>query len=170
MQRFIEQQNIALYQRLLLEETSEAIVRSLLLQSQRKLAAIEADVQGAFRSDWTAKRHRYPVLPNKCVSVFQREFEQASTLLLIDTRPGLHIVDANKLYTAAAMIDIAEVAGERIFDIFPDNPSDPIADGVARLYSSVATVAESGRPHAMAIQRYDVRDAAGEFVERTGSR
>lgn len=170
MQRFIEQQNIALFERLLSEEASQAkrqIIRSLLLDAKRKLAAIEATAHGAFRSDWTARQHHFPASPAKHAGVFQREFEQASTpSLLIDPRPGLHIVDANQLYTAATMIDISRVGGERMFDVFPDNPDDPVANWVAQLYSSLATVAETGRPHAMDIQRYDVRDARGDFVER----
>jgi hypothetical protein len=28
------------------------------------------------------------------------------------------------------------------------------------------TVAQTGRPHAMAVQRYDIRDPTGAFVER----
>jgi hypothetical protein len=87
-------------------------------------------------------------------------------MLLIDPRPGLHIVDANKLYSAAAMIEVARVVGEKMFDVFPDNPDDPSADGVANLFASLATVAQTRQPNAMAVQRYDVRDARGNFVER----
>jgi hypothetical protein len=170
MDRFIEEQNIALFQRLLLEETSSAKKRtleSLLLQSRRKLALIDATTHGASQQPWTlGKRLSSPSAP-KPTSQFQREFEQAAApLLLIDPRPGLHIVDANRLYTAAAMIDMGKVAGEKLFDVFPDNPDAPSADGVANLYASLAAVAQTGLPQAMAVQRYDVRDTGGHFVER----
>lgn len=50
--------------------------------------------------------------------------------------------------------------------MFPDNPDDPLADGVSNLYASLRIVAQTGRPHAMAVQRYDIRDPDGSFVER----
>jgi hypothetical protein len=56
--------------------------------------------------------------------------------------------------------------GKSLFEVFPDNPNDPLADGIFNLYASLKTVAETGRPHAMAVQRYDVRSPAGGFVER----
>ena len=96
-----------------------------------------------------------------------QELESATTpLLLIDPRPGLRIVDANPYYAAAAMIEAGKLAGERLFDIFPDNPVDPLADGVANLFGSLKIVTENGQPHAMPVQRYDVRDTHGNFVER----
>jgi hypothetical protein len=43
------------------------------------------------------------------------------------------------------------LAGERLFDVFPDNPDDPPADGVSNLYASLRIAAETGQPHAMKI-------------------
>jgi hypothetical protein len=37
---------------------------------------------------------------------------------------------------------------------------------VSNLYASLRTVAQTGRAHAMAVQRYDTRDPDGPFVER----
>ena len=101
------------------------------------------------------------------MSKFRHEFEMATTpQLLIDPGGGLHIGDANQTYAAATMIEPGRVAGERMFDVFPDNPGDPFADGVANLCDSLRIVAETRQPHGMAIQRYDVRDPTGKFVER----
>lgn len=50
--------------------------------------------------------------------------------------------------------------------MFPDNPDQPDADGVANLYASLRAAADTGRPHEMPTQRYDVRDQHGVFVER----
>ena len=58
------------------------------------------------------------------------------------------------------------IAGERLFDVFPDNPGDPSADGVSNLYASLSLVVQTGRPQTTAIQRYDIRDETGLFVER----
>jgi PAS domain-containing protein len=86
--------------------------------------------------------------------------------MVIDPRPGLHIVDINDAYARATLTDRDCVAGGRLFDTFPDNPADPAADGVSNLFESLQRAAQTGAPHAMADQRYDVRDANGSFVTR----
>ena len=65
-------------------------------------------------------------------------------------------------------LNIARVrlAGQRLFEAFPDNPDDPSADGVSNLYASLKLAEETGRAHAMPVQRYDIRDPTGKFVER----
>ena len=64
------------------------------------------------------------------------------------------------------MIDREKVIGKRLFEVFPANPGDPIETGVTNLFASLNWVIETGKPHAMAVQRYDVRNPAGIFVER----
>ncbi|MDA9473789.1 hypothetical protein XI03_04515 [Bradyrhizobium sp. CCBAU 65884] len=86
--------------------------------------------------------------------------------MLLDPGPGLVIVDVNDAYAAATLTSRAEIVGRSLFEMFPDNPDDPLADGVSNLYSSLRIVGETGRAHAMAIQRYDIRDPGGTFVER----
>ena len=171
MQRFIEEQNIAHFQRLLseedLSEQSRRFVQAQLLASKRMLAMLTAASMGVHSTAQITRERTFPHPAPKMTSKFQWQFEAAATpLLLIDPGPGLHIVDANQVYAAATMIDAGKVAGEKMFDVFPDNPDDPLADGVANLFSSLRIVVETGRPHAMAIQRYDVRDPNGTFVER----
>ena len=86
--------------------------------------------------------------------------------MLIDPSPGLRIVYTNDVYATATMIDSGKVAGEKLFNVFPDNPGDPFADGAANVFDLLRIVAETGRSHAMAVQRYDVRGPTGAFVER----
>jgi signal transduction histidine kinase/CheY-like chemotaxis protein len=50
--------------------------------------------------------------------------------------------------------------------VFPGNPDDPAATGVANLRASLNRVRQSGRPDTMAIQKYDVRRPDGTFDER----
>ncbi len=64
------------------------------------------------------------------------------------------------------MIDPAAVAGQRLFTVFPDNPDNPLADGVSLLLRSLQIAAGTGLRHRMKVQRYDVRDSRGVFVER----
>jgi PAS fold len=75
-------------------------------------------------------------------------------------------VDINDAYAAATFIVREDVVGKSLFDVFPDNPADSLADGVSNLHASLKTVTQTGQPHAMAIQRYDIRDPEGHFVER----
>jgi PAS domain-containing protein len=86
--------------------------------------------------------------------------------MLLDPGPDLRIVDINDAYAEATLIDRSDVVGSSLFEIFPDNPDNVLADGVSNLYASLRTVAQTGQPHAMAIQRYDIRSRTGEFVER----
>jgi PAS domain-containing protein len=86
--------------------------------------------------------------------------------MLLDPDPGLRIVDINDAYARATFTRRSDVVGRSLFDIFPDNPDDALADGVSNLYASLRTVVKTGQPHAMAVQRYDIRNPDGEFVER----
>ena len=86
--------------------------------------------------------------------------------MLLDPGPGLHIVDINDAYGRATFTNRNDVVGRSLFEIFPDNPDDELADGVSNLYASLRTVVRTGQPHAMAVQRYDIRDLQGQFVER----
>ncbi|NKK71002.1 hypothetical protein GFM13_11570 [Rhizobium leguminosarum bv. viciae] len=86
--------------------------------------------------------------------------------MLLDPRKGLHIVDMNASYEMATLTSAAKVAGNCVFDVFPDNPSNDEADGVSNLFASLKKVANKGVPDVMAIQRYDVRDAVGIFVTK----
>jgi signal transduction histidine kinase/ActR/RegA family two-component response regulator len=56
--------------------------------------------------------------------------------------------------------------GRDIFDVFPDNPDDPGATGVANLRASLERVRERRKPDVMAVQKYDIRRPNGEFEVR----
>lgn len=53
-----------------------------------------------------------------------------------------------------------------LFDVFPDNPADPDADGVANVSASLELVFRRGVRHWLGVQRYDIPDRQnpGEFV------
>lgn len=96
---------------------------------------------------------------------YRRIFEQTPSPYLIMTA-DLTIVTVNAAYAAATMVDQDAVSGRHLFDIFPDNPQDPAADGVRNLRRSLQTVLATGRPDAMPAQRYDVRTPGGGFEVR----
>jgi hypothetical protein len=70
----------------------------------------------------------------------------------------LTIVDASDSYLHATMTWRNEIRGAQVFDVFPDNPSQPKADGIRNLNASLARVLSNGRPDTLDIQKYDVRD------------
>lgn len=96
---------------------------------------------------------------------YRRLFEASPSPYLIMTADFV-IVTVNRAYAEATMTDPDTVAGRPMFEVFPDNPADPDADGVANLRRSLQTVVHTGAADAMALQRYDIRDPAGGFVER----
>jgi PAS domain-containing protein len=171
MQRFIEQQNIAYLERLLvteaISEKSRHLLEEQLLTAERRLAALTAVKSGLKSRPQIVRERTFPCARSRLTRQFRDQFEAAAMpLLLIDPGPGLRIVHANRVYTTATTIDLGRAAGEKLFNVFPDNPGDPFADGVANLFDSFRIVAETGQPHAMAVQRYDVRGPAGLFEQR----
>lgn len=169
MQRFICEQNIAHFQKLLNEATEPALRRTLegLLKSARRdLALLESALTGAEESPIEARRRRHGDA-QAIRQQFQPEFDASPhPYMLLDPAPGLHIVDINDAYARATFTGRDDVVGHSLFEIFPDNPDDALADGVSNLYTSLRTVVRTGQPHAMAVQRYDIRDPQGQFVER----
>ena len=89
------------------------------------------------------------------------------SFLLLD--PTLTIVGVTDAYCAATMTVREEILGRHIFDVFPDNPSDPAATGVHNLRASLDRVLRHRKPDRMPVQRYDIRRPASEgggFEER----
>ena len=168
MSTFICEQNIANFQKLLdnsADATLQRTLQALLASAKRELAMLQSRTDGA-----EARRlgHRQaPVDAGMVRQVIQAEFDNSrNPYMLLDPGPGLSILDVNDAYARATLINRSDVVGRSLFDIFPDNPNDQLADGVSNLYASLKIVAQSGQPHAMAVQRYDIRNPAGEFIER----
>ena len=106
---------------------------------------------------------RRPTAPN-----FRLLFESTPGLYLV-LAPDWTIVAVNDAYTRATMTRREEIIGRRLFDVFPDNPEDPAADGVHNLKASLERVAQTGNVDTMAVQKYDIRrpqSAGGGFEER----
>ena len=169
MQRFVCEQNVAHFERLL-NETSDPTVQhtlqSLLASARRDLAMLNSVATGADASPFEHRRRQH-VDASAIRRQFQPEFDGSPhPYLLLDPGPGLVIIDVNDAYAAATFTRRDDIVDRSLFEIFPDNPDDPLADGVSNLYTSLKIVADTGRAHAMAIQRYDIRDGGGAFVER----
>jgi PAS domain S-box-containing protein len=96
---------------------------------------------------------------------FRALFESLPGLYLVLT-PDLEIVAVSDAYLKATMTRREEILGRNLFGVFPDNPADPAATGVANLRASLNRVLKSAAAHTMAIQKYDVRRPDGSFEER----
>ena len=92
-------------------------------------------------------------------------FESLPGLYLV-LSPDLVITAASDAYLKATMTTRAGIVGRGLFDVFPDNPGDPAADGVRNLRASLSRVRQTAEPDTMAIQKYDVRRPDGTFEER----
>lgn len=87
--------------------------------------------------------------------------------IIIDSE--LRIVGVSNAYTRATLTERDAILGRNMFDVFPDNPDDPGADGVRNLKASLQRVIKTGAPDTMAVQKYDVRKPeadGGGFDER----
>ena len=96
---------------------------------------------------------------------FARVFDELPAPLLLLT-PDLTIVHANKARLRATQSTLEEQVGRNLFEVFPVNPADPEADGTANLRASLQRVVDTGEPHAMPLQRYDIPMPDGTFEER----
>ena len=89
--------------------------------------------------------------------------------LLLEPAPPFKIIDASDAYLHATLTVREDIAGRPLFEVFPDNPDDPHANGVRNLRASLEEVIRTARPHAMAVQKYDIRRPAylgGNFEQR----
>lgn len=165
MRRFVLQQNIDRYEALLAQE-GDARLRDWLIAetaaARRELAALSAEAAGALAGPPSLGASREQLRRD-----IQRVLDDSRRLMLVlEPGPGLHVVDASDAYAAATLLDRGRMGGQRMFDLFPDNPDDPLADGVSNLYTSIRRAAEIRRPDQMALQRYDVRGPDGAFVHK----
>src|SRR5690242_5103436 len=92
---------------------------------------------------------------------FQAILRATPDLYLLLT-PDLRIIDASDAYLRASKISRSEVIGRDVFQVFPDDPDDPQADGSSRVRASLARVLVGKRPHQMAVVRYPIPRPAAE--------
>ena len=87
-------------------------------------------------------------------------------LALID--PDIVYLDVNPAYEQMAGRTKSELVGRRFYDLYPDNPQDPNADGSRNVAASIHRVLDTGERDTMGLQRYDVerRDRPGVYEER----
>jgi signal transduction histidine kinase len=88
-------------------------------------------------------------------------------LVLAVDPPQFTIIAVSDAYLRTTMTTREGILGRGLFEVFPDNPEDPDATGVANLKASLERVIETRRPDTMAVQKYDIRKPdGGAFEER----
>ncbi len=171
MKRFVIQENIKLFRKFLAEEqdpVARKTVEALLAEAQRNLSTLAPPPRGSLIDTVSGIEGR-PQFDRDArqIARFMDQIENSPRLqMIIDPRPGLHIIGVNAAYAKATMTVAHRIAAQRLFDVFPDNPDWTDADGVSSLSASLHTAGQSGRARVMPVQRYDVRDQVGRFVER----
>jgi len=100
---------------------------------------------------------------------FRVLFESAPGLYLVLTPDEFSIVAVSEAYLRATMTERSDIMGRKLFDVFPDDPKDPAADGVRNLRASLERVKTKRTADVMKVQRYPVRrpeNEGGGFEER----
>jgi PAS domain S-box-containing protein len=97
---------------------------------------------------------------------FRSLFDASPTPFLVVAPPEWLVVAVNDSRLAVTGGTREEQVGQRLFDLFPDDPNDPEASGVKNLTASFERVAATGKADKMPVQRYDMQDANGRFIER----
>ena len=101
----------------------------------------------------------FPTTPD-----FESLFQSAPGLYLVLT-PDFNIVAVSDAYLRATLTKREEILGRGIFEVFPDNPNDPLASGVRNLRTSLERVLQGKVSDTMAVQKYDIRKPESEGAE-----
>lgn len=136
--------------------------RLVVARDVSRLLALEAE-----RELLIAQERRSRAEAEASARRFEAIFQAAPGKFLVLESSEFRIVAASDAYLAATMTRRERILGRRIFDVFPDDPRDARADGVANLRASLEQVRRSGRSDVMAVQRYPIPRPDGQgFEER----
>jgi len=97
---------------------------------------------------------------------FRQLFEQSPDVLLVllPDAPRFTMVAATRARYAATHTTHEQTIGRGLFELFPDNPDDAAATGMANLRASLDRVLATRAPDTMAVQKYDIRMPDGTFT------
>jgi len=139
-------------------ESNSTLERSGLITGRR------SDISACTVGAWYVVDEGLPSIPLD----FRALFENAPGLYLV-LAPDFKIVAVSEAYLRATMTRRDAIVGRGLFEVFPDNPEDPAADGVRNLRASLERVLLHNKPDTMAVQKYDIRrpdSEGGGFEER----
>jgi PAS domain S-box-containing protein len=100
---------------------------------------------------------------------FRALFESTAGAYLVMKPADFTIVAVSDAYLGATSTTRAQLLGHKLFDVFPDVPGDPAADGVRNVRASLERVKTHRSADAMEVQRYPIRlspEEGGGWDER----
>lgn len=97
---------------------------------------------------------------------FGEIFEALPKAYLILT-PDFIMVAANDAYCKLTRMNREQLVGKYVFDVFPDDPDNPSATGVADLTKSFNKVLKTKLPDIMPALRYDIPSEKDENIFET---
>lgn len=86
--------------------------------------------------------------------------------LIVDPRPGLVIANVNAACAAELMRSPAELIGRHLYDTCIEDSATLEADGVTNIFALMVEVMATGKPQALAEQRFNILPVGGPPVER----
>jgi PAS domain S-box-containing protein len=104
------------------------------------------------KGDGNSDMNQTPIPP---APDFRRIFESLPGRYLIIT-PDLTMVAATDSYLAATVRQRHDLIGRKVFDVFPDNPSDTEAKGSETIRASFERVCSTLKPDVLAVLKYDI--------------
>ena len=171
MRRFVLQENIRRWEAALAQADAAenlAILNGVIETSRRELALLDALENGAL-PPW----QRRPVTDDApliaaAVAAFRRRYETSPQVAaLIDPRPGLVFRDVNPAWERSGSgRPRREIVGRAFFDMFPDRPNSPSAQGIVVSYEALRDAAERQEVICKGVHRYDLPTPQGGLVER----
>jgi PAS domain-containing protein len=106
--------------------------------------------------------------------VLERKPAELDYKLVFDLMPGMclvldpsfKIVAQNAEHAHATLTVGRDVIGRGVFEVFPDNPNNPNANGVSALRQSLLNVLRTRAADVMPIIRYDIQPPMGAYEVR----
>lgn len=89
-----------------------------------------------------------------------------SSLLIKADAPLYTIVAASPQHLKDGGVRKEDIIGKSLFEAYPPNPGNPGDTGEMNMRESFEYVLRNKKPHRLPVQRYDVADDHGEFIER----
>jgi hypothetical protein len=86
-------------------------------------------------------------------------------LLLKPDAPSYSIISVIEAYLNVTMTKREEIAGKKMFELFPDNPSDHRPTGMQNLRASLDRAVKNRAADTMTVQKYDIRPFARDITE-----
>ena len=98
---------------------------------------------------------------------YQQFFEKLPGVCAI-LSPDFRVLAINQAFERASFRPRDAIIGRVLFELFPDSPDDPAAEGMHKLRASLERVKRDRVPEALPVQRYDIQDPARPdlFIER----